>query len=422
MEGSAESPTTSLPAIILSSIIILLFTIFDQAMKLKPCTYSSRKVLSRMETIQGQGVVDVKVDDLYIHYGETPVVHGISLEVYKGEFLSLLGPSGCGKTTTLNAIAGFLDPSGGTISLRGEVVNKVPPHKRSLGMVFQSYALFPHMNVFDNIAFGLSIKGEKPAAIKESVMNALELVELSGYDQRRIQNLSGGQQQRVAIARALAVNPFVLLMDEPLSNLDAKLRRQMRVELRRIQQQVGITTIFVTHDQEEALTMSDRMVVMNQGNIEQVGTPVDLYRKPRTPFVAQFLGHPNFLHGEVEAQDDASVTVKVDGELFTSASSDSFSVGQKVALVLRAESLSLQRENPNDSVNHLKGVVEFLVYLGTNAEYEVTLLNGKRLRVVEQITNGIPSFSKGDDVYVTWKPSDSIPLESEGYDFSEDPE
>jgi spermidine/putrescine ABC transporter ATP-binding subunit len=373
-----------------------------------------------MESNPGQGEVDVQVKDLFIHYGDTPVVHGISLDVYKGEFLSLLGPSGCGKTTTLNAIAGFIDPSGGSISLRGKVVNRVPPHKRSLGMVFQSYALFPHMNVFDNVAFGLSIKGEKPAVIRESVMNALELVELSGYDQRRIQNLSGGQQQRVAIARALASNPFVLLMDEPLSNLDAKLRRQMRVELRRIQQQVGITTIFVTHDQEEALTMSDRMVVMNQGSIEQVGTPVDLYRKPNTPFVAQFLGHPNFMHGVVESHNGSSITVMADGRSFTSISSETFDLGQKVVLVLRAESLKLQREAPSDSSNFLQGVVDLLVYLGTNAEYEVDLQDGKRVRVVEQISDGIPSFNKGEPVYVTWNPSDSIPLESEGHDFSED--
>lgn len=372
-----------------------------------------------MESHQGQGEIDVKVEDLFIHYGENPVVHGISLDVYKGEFLSLLGPSGCGKTTTLNAIAGFLDPSGGTISLRGKVVNKVPPHKRSLGMVFQSYALFPHMNVFDNVAFGLSIRGEKASVIRENVMNALELVELSGYDQRRIQNLSGGQQQRVAIARALAFNPFVLLMDEPLSNLDAKLRRQMRVELRRIQQQVGITTIFVTHDQEEALTMSDRMVVMNQGNIEQVGTPVDLYRKPKTPFVAQFLGHPNFLYGTVKDQQVESLLLDVDGVTFSSTTSDDFQHGQEIALVLRAESLKLQREPADKSGNHLKGVVEFVVYLGTNAEYEVRLQNGKHIRVVEQISNGVPTFDRGDDVYVTWKPSDSIPLASDGQEFSE---
>jgi spermidine/putrescine ABC transporter ATP-binding subunit len=364
--------------------------------------------------------VDVHLEDVYIHYGETQVVHGINLDVYKGEFLSLLGPSGCGKTTTLNAIAGFLDPSGGTISLRGKVVNNVPAHKRSLGMVFQSYALFPHMNVFDNVAFGLSIKGAKQSLIRERVVNALELVQLSGFDQRRIQNLSGGQQQRVAIARALAFNPFVLLMDEPLSNLDARLRRQMRVELRRIQQQVGITTIFVTHDQEEALTMSDRMVVMNSGHIEQVGTPVDLYRKPRTPFVAQFLGHPNFLYGEVADYREGSITLKVDGENFQASAEEPFKVGDRVALVLRAESLRLRREASDSRLNSLSGAVEFLVYLGTNVEYEIVLDIGNRVRVVEQIPNGIPSFSAGEQVFVTWAPSDSIALAASDSDFSGD--
>lgn len=364
--------------------------------------------------------VDVRLEDIYIHYGDSEVVHGIDLEVYKGEFLSLLGPSGCGKTTTLNAIAGFLDPSSGSISLRGKVVNNTPAHKRSLGMVFQSYALFPHMNVFDNVAFGLSIKGAKQALIRERVMNALELVQLSGYEQRRIQNLSGGQQQRIAIARALAFNPFVLLMDEPLSNLDARLRRQMRVELRKIQQQVGITTIFVTHDQEEALTMSDRMVVMNAGNIEQVGTPVDLYRKPRTPFVAQFLGHPNFLYGEVSSSQDGQITLQSDGESFQTIADEEFSHGDRVALVLRAESIRLQREAPDASLNSVSGVVDFLVYLGTNVEYEVALDRGQKIRVVEQIRNGIPTFGAGDRVFAIWAPADSIALAASGSDFSEE--
>ena len=364
--------------------------------------------------------VDVRLENVYIHYGETQVVHGINLDVYKGEFLSLLGPSGCGKTTTLNAIAGFLDPSGGTISLRGKVVNNVPAHKRSLGMVFQSYALFPHMNVFDNVAFGLAIKGAKQSLIRERVVSALELVQLNGFEQRRIQNLSGGQQQRVAIARALAFNPFVLLMDEPLSNLDARLRRQMRVELRRIQQQVGITTIFVTHDQEEALTMSDRMVVMNSGHIEQVGTPVDLYRKPRTPFVAQFLGHPNFLYGEVADARDGSITLKVDDVSLQASAEEPFAVGDRIALVLRAESLRLQREVPDARLNSLSGAVDFLVYLGTNVEYEVVLDIGNRIRVVEQIPNGIPSFKGGERVFATWAPSDSIALAASDNDFSGD--
>src|SRR5437667_312841 len=209
-------------------------------------------------------------------YGATPVLHDLDLAVHKGEFLSLLGPSGCGKTTTLNIIGGFLTPLRGTVKLGGRVVNDVPPYRRNTGMVFQSYALFPHMSVFDNVAFGLKVRHVGAADIARRVRETLALVQLEGLDQRAIRQLSGGQQQRVAIARALAIDPVVLLMDEPLSNLDAQLRRQMRVELRRLQRQVGITTIFVTHDQEEALTLSDRLVVMNHGRIEQAGTPIGI--------------------------------------------------------------------------------------------------------------------------------------------------
>ena len=255
--------------------------------------------------------IDVELRGVAMSYGATPVLHSLDLEVYKGEFLSLLGPSGCGKTTTLNIIAGFLEPDRGTVTLGGRVVNEVPAYRRNTGMVFQSYALFPHMSVFDNVAFGLKVRRVGASDIARRVRDALALVQLEGLEERAIRQLSGGQQQRVAIARALAIDPLVLLMDEPLSNLDAQLRRQMRVELRRLQRQVGITTIFVTHDQEEALTLSDRLVVMNHGRIEQAGTPIELYRKPRTPFVAQFLGHPNFLFGMVAERRGSQVTVQL---------------------------------------------------------------------------------------------------------------
>jgi spermidine/putrescine ABC transporter ATP-binding subunit len=365
--------------------------------------------------------VDVRLQDVVIRYGDTTVVHGINLDIHKGEFLSLLGPSGCGKTTTLNAIAGFLDPSSGTISLRGRVVNNVPPHKRSLGMVFQSYALFPHMSVYDNVAFGLSIRRKQSVEIRRAVTDALNLVRLSGFEERRIRQLSGGQQQRVAIARALAFNPLVLLMDEPLSNLDAQLRRQMRVELRRIQRQVGITTIFVTHDQEEALTMSDRMVVMNQGHVEQLGTPVDLYRRPRTPFVAQFLGHPNFLYGEVVELRPGLVTMKSGEHVLVAETDEAFQPGQRVSLVLRAESGRLQRAAPPPGENSIPGTIQYMVYLGTNAEYEVLLEGGTAIRVVEQIANGIPSFQVGEGVFVTWSSADSIVLPAPEAGFGEAP-
>jgi spermidine/putrescine ABC transporter ATP-binding subunit len=351
---------------------------------------------------------DVELRGVAMAYGDTVVLHDVDLEVRKGEFLSLLGPSGCGKTTTLNIIAGFLTPLRGTVSLGGRVVNDVPPYRRHTGMVFQSYALFPHMNVHDNVAFGLKIRGESAAAVARRVGEVLALVQLDGLAQRAVRQLSGGQQQRVAIARALAIDPLVLLMDEPLSNLDAQLRRQMRVELRRLQQQVGITTIFVTHDQEEALTLSDRLVVMNAGRIEQAGTPVELYRAPRTPFVAQFLGHPNFLFGEVAERLAGEVVVRVGADAIRARSDAPLDRGAPVAVVLRPESAGLSRQRPAGAVNALAGRVGYTVYLGTSAEYEVRLAAGPVLRVVEQISSGIPSFHDGDEVIVSWAADDTI--------------
>jgi len=354
--------------------------------------------------------IDVELRGVAMSYGATPVLHDLDLEVRKGEFLSLLGPSGCGKTTTLNIIAGFLEPTRGTVTLGGRVVNDVPAYRRNTGMVFQSYALFPHMSVFDNVAFGLRVRRTAAADIERRAREALALVQLAGYEQRAIRQLSGGQQQRVAIARALAIDPLVLLMDEPLSNLDAQLRRQMRVELRRLQRQVGVTTIFVTHDQEEALTLSDRLVVMNRGRIEQAGTPVELYRKPRTPFVAQFLGHPNFLFGTVAERRSTEVAVQIGAHRVTAFSEERLETGAPVAVVLRAESAALSRTPAGGRANALPGTIAYTVYLGTNSEYEVRLADGIRLRVIEQMPSGLPSFAEGDAVTVSWAPEDSIVL------------
>src|SRR5262245_27231665 len=343
-------------------------------------------------------------------YGATPVLHDLDLEVRKGEFLSLLGPSGCGKPTTLNIIAGFREPTGGTWTLAGAVVNDLPAYRRNTGLVFQSYALFPHMSVFDNVAFGLRVRRTAAADTERRVREALALVQLAGYEQRAIRQLSGGQQQRVAIARALAIDPLVLLMDEPLSNLDAQLRRQMRVELGRLQRQVGITTIFVTHDQEEALTLSGRLVVMNRGRIEQAGTPVELYRKPRTPFVAQFLGHPNFLFGTVAERRSTEVAVQIGAHRVTAFSEERLETGAPVAVVLRAESAALSRTPAGGRANALSGTIVYTVYLGTNSEYEVRLADGIRLRVIEQMPSGLPSFAEGDAVPVSCRAEDSIVL------------
>jgi spermidine/putrescine ABC transporter ATP-binding subunit len=343
-------------------------------------------------------------------YGATPVLEDVDLDVHKGEFLSFLGPSGCGKTTTLNIIAGFITPTRGTVSLGGRVVNDVPPYKRNTGMVFQNYALFPHMNVFDNVAFGLKIRRTPTSDIARRVGNALALVQLEEFAARTIRQLSGGQQQRVAIARALAIDPLVLLMDEPLSNLDAQLRRQMRVELRRLQRQIGITTIFVTHDQEEALTLSDRLVVMRGGRVEQIGTPIELYRRPRTPFVAQFLGHPNFLYGEVLERQGSDVVIRVGQHDIRATYEGLLDVQAPAAVVLRAENVRLHKTVPSDSINAVSGRIAYTVYLGTSAEYEVKLADDLALRVVEQIPRGVPSYHDGDSVVVAWSPEDAIVL------------
>ena len=240
-------------------------------------------------------IIDLKNID--VSYGENKILDNISLYIRDKEFITLLGPSGCGKTTTLRVIAGFTQPDKGDVIFNGKKINNVPPYKRQVNTIFQKYALFPHLNVFENIAFGLRLKKKSDAEIKERVAEMLELVNLKGFSKRNIDSLSGGQQQRVAIARALANDPKVLLLDEPLAALDLKLRKDMQVELKNIQQKLGITFIFVTHDQEEALSMSDTVVVMDNGVIQQIGTPQDIYNEPKNAFVADFIGESNILDG-----------------------------------------------------------------------------------------------------------------------------
>src|SRR5512136_2760830 len=245
--------------------------------------------------------------------GEVNAVDDVSISIEKGEFVTLLGPSGCGKTTTLRLIAGFEFPTSGHIIVDNQRLEEVPPNRRDMAMVFQSYAIFPHLNVYENIAYGLNVQRRPQAEIKQRVDHVLELVELTGLEGRAPNQLSGGQQQRVALARALVMEPKVLLMDEPLSNLDAKLREQMRTEIRRIQKRLGITRVYVTHDQVEAMTLSDQIVVMDQGKIEQVGAPDEIYRRPRTRFVADFIGRANFVEGVIRERRDGHVLLDVLG-------------------------------------------------------------------------------------------------------------
>ena len=304
----------------------------------------------------------IKLQDLKKEYDETPVLRGISLDIKSREFVTLLGPSGCGKTTTLRIIGGFEQPDSGDVFFEGKRLNDVPPYRREINTVFQRYALFPHLNVAENIAFGLHIKKMNAAEIKRKTREMLSLVGLSGFETRDVTSLSGGQQQRVAIARALVCEPRVLLLDEPLGALDLKLRKDMQIELKRIQQRTGITFIYVTHDQEEALTMSDRIVVMNHGVIQQVGSPTDIYNEPENAFVADFIGESNIIDG-VMLEDRK---VEFCGREFECVDSG-FGHNTPVDVVIRPEDLRLVYAG--DGL--LQGVVESIVFKGVHYEMMV---------------------------------------------------
>jgi putative spermidine/putrescine transport system ATP-binding protein len=342
------------------------------------------------------------IQSLAKRYGDFYAVRDVSLAVADGEFLVLLGPSGCGKTTTLRMVAGFIEPTGGTVRLGGTDVTLLPPWKRNAGMVFQSYALFPHLTVAQNVAFGLEMRKLPRADIEHRVEETLALVRLKGYDGRLPRQLSGGQQQRVALARALAIRPDVLLLDEPLSNLDAKLRQEVRVEIRELQRQLGLTTVMVTHDQEEALTMADRLVVMNEGLVRQVGSQRDLYERPADRFVAGFVGRSTFLDGAVEAPG----RFRSDGGL--SLSCRDGKAGRAV-LSLRPERIEigpLAPSGPRSGLdNSLSGTVEFVSYLGALIDIHVRLSPNDRL--VVQIANREGGFAPevGQPVHVGWPAS-----------------
>jgi putative spermidine/putrescine transport system ATP-binding protein len=326
-------------------------------------------------------------------YGDFYAVREVSLSVADGEFLVLLGPSGCGKTTTLRMVAGFIEPSAGHVKLAGNDVTQLPPWKRNAGMVFQSYALFPHLTVAQNVAFGLEMRKLARPDIQRRVDEALALVRLGGFGARLPRQLSGGQQQRVALARALAIRPDVLLLDEPLSNLDAKLRQEVRVEIRELQRQLGLTTVMVTHDQEEALTMADRLVVMNEGLVHQVGTQRDLYERPADRFVAGFVGRTTFLGGTVE-----NGRFRTDGGLSLAVAGGT---AGKASLSLRPERLEIAATSLGLD-NDLPGTVEFVSYLGSQIDIHVRLSPTDRL-VVQIANRGGFAPEVGQKVFVGWR-------------------
>jgi putative spermidine/putrescine transport system ATP-binding protein len=343
-------------------------------------------------------MAQLDITGLSKRYGDFHAVRDVSLSIKDGEFLVLLGPSGCGKTTTLRMVAGFIEPTAGHVKLAGNDVTVLPPWRRNAGMVFQNYALFPHLSVAENVAFGLEMRKLPKADIGRRVEETLALVRLAGFGGRLPRQLSGGQQQRVALARALAIRPDVLLLDEPLSNLDAKLRQEVRVEIRELQRQLGLTTVMVTHDQEEALTMADRLVVMNEGSVHQVGSQRDLYERPADRFVAGFVGRSTFLQGTLEAPG----SFRTEGGLVLDCVGGT---AGRAVLAIRPERIEIGPTARDGLDNSLPGTVEFVSYLGALIDIHVRLSANDR--VVVQIANREGGFAPevGQPAHVGWPAS-----------------
>lgn len=354
-------------------------------------------------------VVDVRLERVTKRFSEVTAVDDLTLDIHAGEFISLLGPSGCGKTTTLRMIGGFEEPTAGAIFLGGKDVTNRPPYRRDVNTVFQSYALFPHLDVYENVAFGLKRQKVARRDIEGRVGEVLELVDLPDYQRRKPSQLSGGQQQRVALARALVNHPKLLLLDEPMSALDAKLRKQMQIELKRIQAEVGITFLYVTHDQEEAMTMSDRIAVMRHGKIESLGTPEDVYERPTTEFVASFLGASNLLTGRVTASEGDSTTIVVEGGGVISVPTSR--VGGKddagaVKVGVRPEKIRIEvASGPAETGwNCIEGTVRVSTFTGVGNQYLVDGPAGTELTVYAQNIGSAAAPRSGDRVQLTWQP------------------
>ncbi|HEY9577657.1 MAG TPA: ABC transporter ATP-binding protein [Pseudobacillus sp.] len=334
----------------------------------------------------------------------------INISVKPGEFLTLLGPSGCGKTTTLRMIAGFEQPTEGEVWVNGQMVNNVEPYKRDVNTVFQSYALFPHMNVFNNIAYGLRMKKVPKNEIKERVEKIIKLVQLEKFASRKPHQLSGGQKQRVAIARALVNNPKVLLLDEPLGALDLKLRKQMQVELKHLQQELQITFVYVTHDQEEALTMSDRIIIMNDGIIEQIGSPTEIYERPKTKFIADFIGETNLFEGTVTRMDDQYVFLDCASQEIKVCHEFGSNVSDRVCVAVRPEKIRVLTA-PEKDMTVVRGVFQEKIYVGSVTKLIFTLPDGQPI-TVNETEESRKTMETGEQFYVGWHPQDSVLLTS----------
>ncbi|EJL31408.1 ABC transporter ATP-binding protein [Brevibacillus sp. BC25] len=354
-------------------------------------------------------VIDVELRGIMKKFQSNVVVQNFNLQVEQGEFISFLGPSGCGKTTTLNMIAGFLDSDGGDLLIKGQRMNGVPPYKRELGMVFQTYSLFPHMTVAENIAYGLKLRKVNKQEMQERVNRVLGLVKLPNVADRYPNQLSGGQRQRIAIARALVIEPSLLLLDEPLSNLDAKLREELRDELKRLHHEIGVTTIFVTHDQEEALALSDRIVVMNHGFVEQIGTPLEIYNQPASEFVHTFIGKTNRLEGEVIGIDGDVLTLRTTGGMLVKAAKQQRTVAlhEKVIIFIRPEKIKLTDTAVSEEANRVKGQLQLASFLGSYTECEVKV-GEHTLSVKVQMTDSSVDRQEGQTVYCQWNADDVL--------------
>ena len=350
----------------------------------------------------------VHLQSLTKRFGPVVAVDNVSLQLQEGEFLTILGPSGSGKTTILMMIAGFEMPTSGEIFIRGVDIHSVPPYDRNIGMVFQNYALFPHMTVFGNIAFPLKMRKLSKQEIKKRVQRVLEIVKLPGFEYRHTRQLSGGQQQRVALARALVYDPPLLLMDEPLGALDKKLREHMQIEIRNLQRELKITSLYVTHDQEEALTMSDRIAILDRGRIQQVGTPNAIYERPSNRFVADFIGQSNFIKGNITQLDVAfaAITTADKDIVIPCPPLSDLVVNQDAQLAIRPEKIRFINSASSLPVN-LKGVIEELIYVGATMRYRIRISRDQTIDLEQQISYGINTFKKGDHVLIGWELEDS---------------
>jgi putative spermidine/putrescine transport system ATP-binding protein/spermidine/putrescine transport system ATP-binding protein len=359
---------------------------------------------TKLTTDSKQPMVQFK--GIYKRFGKIVAVEKMDFEIEEGSLVTLLGPSGCGKTTLLRMVAGLEDPTEGDIFIKGARINDTPIHKRNLGMIFQNYALFPHKNIFENVAFGLKYRDVSKADVKDKVGRALEMVRLPGVENRMPSQLSGGQQQRIAMARAIVIEPDVLLMDEPLSALDENLREEMRREVDNLQQMLGVTTIFVTHDQREALSMSDKILVMKDGRKQQEGAPQEVYNEPVNHFVADFLGHSNFIRGEIVGVADERLDVKIEtGDVLFANNKGEFSIGDQVELVVRAQRFDVYDKDEFEAVegmNHFQGRIKDRSYMGGEVSYFIQLGGDREIHAISMMRTRL--YRSGEEVSIQVSP------------------